>query len=95
MTPVALHVLIFGTASAGGLMLLLWLIHLLLCTASEVGSGWARGLALLGVLYTVLGDGWVMRSVFFLLRMKGIPRSEDYRQYQQTTSAFVPWFPRI
>lgn len=41
--------------------------------------------------------------LYFLLRVTGIPpteaqalasRGEDYRQYQQTTSAFVPWFPR-
>ena len=41
--------------------------------------------------------------LFFLLRVTGIPateaqalasRGDDYRQYQRTTSAFVPWFPR-
>lgn len=41
--------------------------------------------------------------LFFLFRVTGIPATEaqalrtkgdDYRQYQQTTSAFVPWFPR-
>jgi steroid 5-alpha reductase family enzyme len=41
--------------------------------------------------------------LFFLLRVTGIPpteaqalasRGDDYRDYQQTTSAFVPWFPR-
>ena len=39
----------------------------------------------------------------FLFRVTGIPateaqalrtRGDDYRQYQATTSAFVPWFPR-
>jgi steroid 5-alpha reductase family enzyme len=38
-----------------------------------------------------------------LLKVTGIPpteaqalasRGEDYRQYQRTTSAFVPWFPK-
>jgi len=41
--------------------------------------------------------------LFFLFRVTGIPateaqalrtRGEDYRRYQETTSAFVPWFPR-
>jgi steroid 5-alpha reductase family enzyme len=38
-----------------------------------------------------------------LLRVTGIPpteaqalasRGDDYRQYQRTTSMFVPWFPK-
>lgn len=41
--------------------------------------------------------------LYFLFRVTGIPateaqalrsRGDDYRRYQQTTSAFVPWFPR-
>jgi steroid 5-alpha reductase family enzyme len=41
--------------------------------------------------------------LFFILRVTGIPpteaqalrsRGEEYRRYQQTTSAFFPWFPR-
>ena len=41
--------------------------------------------------------------LYFLLKVTGIPpteaqalasRGEDYRQYQRTTSAFIPWFPR-
>jgi len=41
--------------------------------------------------------------LYFLLRVTGIPateaqalrtRGDDYREYQRTTSAFVPWFPR-
>ena len=41
--------------------------------------------------------------LFFILRITGIPpteaqalksRGEDYRRYQQETSAFFPWFPR-
>jgi steroid 5-alpha reductase family enzyme len=41
--------------------------------------------------------------LFFILKVTGIPpteaqalasRGDDYRRYQQTTSAFVPWFPR-
>jgi steroid 5-alpha reductase family enzyme len=41
--------------------------------------------------------------LYFLLRVTGIPATEEqavrsrgdaYREYQRTTSAFVPWFPR-
>ena len=41
--------------------------------------------------------------LYFVLRVTGIPateaqalrtRGEEYRHYQQTTSAFVPWFPK-
>jgi steroid 5-alpha reductase family enzyme len=41
--------------------------------------------------------------LFFLFKVTGIPateaqavasRGDDYRQYQRTTNAFVPWFPR-
>jgi steroid 5-alpha reductase family enzyme len=49
-----------------------------------------------GVLSPVL-------MLYFVLRVTGIPateaqalrsRGEQYRRYQQTTSAFVPWFPK-
>ena len=41
--------------------------------------------------------------LYFLFRVTGIPATEeqalrtkgdDYRQYQQSTSAFIPWFPK-
>jgi steroid 5-alpha reductase family enzyme len=41
--------------------------------------------------------------LYFLLRVTGIPateaqairtRGDEYRRYQQTTSAFIPWFPK-
>ncbi len=52
--------------------------------------------------------GWVtiyapLLILFFLLRVTGIPLTEKcaveskgdaYRDYQKTTSAFIPWFPR-
>jgi steroid 5-alpha reductase family enzyme len=53
------------------------------------------------------GGFWGLLSpaliLYFLLRVTGIPateaqavrsRGEEYIRYQQTTSAFVPWFPR-
>jgi steroid 5-alpha reductase family enzyme len=59
--------------------------------------------------YVLIGHGapltWVGPVVMlvFLFRISGIPytelqaiksRGETYREYQRTTSAFVPWFPR-
>jgi steroid 5-alpha reductase family enzyme len=50
--------------------------------------------------YTVLCPGLML---FFLLRVTGIPLTEElsvrskgdrYREYQRTTSAFVPWFKK-
>ena len=45
----------------------------------------------------------LLLMLFFLFRVTGIPATEEqalrskgdaYREYQRTTSAFVPWFPR-
>lgn len=53
-----------------------------------------------GGCFTVLCPGLML---FFLLRVTGIPLTEElslkskgdaYREYQRTTSAFVPWFKR-
>ncbi|MDD5199722.1 MAG: DUF1295 domain-containing protein [Terrimicrobiaceae bacterium] len=52
-------------------------------------------------------DGWITiycpaLMLFFLFKVTGIPateahalksRGDEYREYQRTTSAFVPWFP--
>jgi steroid 5-alpha reductase family enzyme len=57
---------------------------------------------------TASPHGWVAfffpaMMLYFLFKVTGIPATEeqalrtkgdDYRQYQQTTSAFVPWFPK-
>jgi steroid 5-alpha reductase family enzyme len=59
--------------------------------------------AALGAPYgwTALASPLLM--LYLVLRVIGIPptekralrsRGEDYRRYQRTTSAFVPWFPR-
>jgi steroid 5-alpha reductase family enzyme len=50
-----------GAAVVGGLMLVLWLIHFPMRNAAIVDAGWAGGLAILGVLYAVLGDGFETR----------------------------------
>ncbi len=42
-------------------MVVLWLIHLRTGNASLVDAGWAGGLAMLGVLYASLGEGYLPR----------------------------------
>ena len=63
----------------------------------------AFALFALGSPYGYLAVFAPMLMLFFLFRLTGIPateaqalrsKGEDYRQYQRTTSAFVPWFPR-
>jgi steroid 5-alpha reductase family enzyme len=50
-----------------------------------------------------LALGCPLLMLYFLFRVTGIPATEEqalrskgeaYREYQRTTSAFVPWFPR-
>jgi steroid 5-alpha reductase family enzyme len=57
----------------------------------------------LGADYGWLGFISQAFILYFLLRVTGIPateaqavrsRGDDYREYQRTTSAFVPWFPK-
>ncbi len=64
---------------------------------------WAYVLMGVGVPYgwlTLLGP---VLMTFALLKVSGIPyaeaqavatRGEEYREYQRTTSAFIPWFPK-
>ncbi len=65
-----------------------WWVYVLLA----VGSPW--------LWVTLIAPAMML---YVLLRLTGIPateqqalasRGEDYREYQRTTSAFVPWFPR-
>jgi steroid 5-alpha reductase family enzyme len=56
-----LTVIFTGTLAVCGLMLFLWLIHLPMQNAAIVDAGWAGGMALLGVLYGVMGTGWAPR----------------------------------
>lgn len=85
-----------GMGSVAGLMLILWLIHLRTGNAAIVDAGWAGGLALLGILYAVLGGGywlraailgsmvaiWGLRLAFFLLLTRIIGHPEEGR-YQE------------
>lgn len=67
---------------------LLWCAYALLALPADLG--W------IGALAPAL-------MLFLILRVTGIPpteerallsRGDDYRDYQRTTSAFVPWFPK-
>ncbi|HWA24221.1 MAG TPA: DUF1295 domain-containing protein [Lacunisphaera sp.] len=67
---------------------LVWVAYFVLALASP--GGWVAALGPASILY-------------LLLRVTGIPLTEEqavrskgdaYRRYQQTTNAFVPWFPR-
>jgi steroid 5-alpha reductase family enzyme len=51
-------------------------------------------------LFAILGPSLLL---FFLLKVSGVPpteaqaltsRGDDYRDYQKSTSVFIPWFPR-
>jgi steroid 5-alpha reductase family enzyme len=68
--------------------LVMWIALAVFATASP--SGWAAWLAPAAIAY-------------FLFRLTGIPATEaqalrskgdEYREYQRTTSSFVPWFPK-
>jgi steroid 5-alpha reductase family enzyme len=59
--------------------------------------------AALGAPYGWTAFASPLLMLYLILRVTGIPpsearalenRGEDYRRYQETTSAFVPWFPR-
>ena len=46
-----------GAAIACGLMVLLWLVQVRIKDASHVDVGWAGGLAILAVVFAVIGNG--------------------------------------
>ena len=48
------------------LMLVLWRVHLAIRNAGIVDVGWAGGLALIGLLYVLTGDGWLPRKLLVL-----------------------------
>src|SRR5262249_52979555 len=50
-----------GTLVVAGLMFVLWLIHFPMRNAAIVDAGWAGGLAILGVLYAAMGEGFAAR----------------------------------
>ena len=66
----------------------IWVAYALFATASPWGcAAWACPAAMLYLLFRVTGiplnEAQALRS-----------RGDEYRHYQASTSAFVPWFPR-
>ena len=66
----------------------IWVAYALFATASPWGwLAWLCPATLLYLLFKVTG---IPATEAQALRSRG----EAYRRYQQTTSAFVPWFPK-
>jgi len=64
---------------------------------------WAYVPMAVGLPWSWMAVIWPLLMMSFLLWVTGIPwaeaqavasRGDDYRDYQQSTSAFIPWFPR-
>ena len=64
---------------------------------------WAYAAMSIGSFYWWIPVAAPLIMLFFLLKVTGIPpteaqavasRGDAYREYQRTTSAFVPWFPK-
>jgi steroid 5-alpha reductase family enzyme len=68
---------------------LIWVGYALFALASP--AGWLGLIAPAAILYLLLRVSGVPPTEAQALRSKG----DAYRRYQQTTSAFFPWFPRI
>lgn len=62
MLAAATHLALLGAAIVGGMMLLLWIIHLLIRNAAIVDVGWAAGLGILAIFYAVAGPGYPARK---------------------------------
>jgi steroid 5-alpha reductase family enzyme len=87
---------LMGAAAAGGLMLLLWLIHFAIRNASIVDPGWAACIALIAVIYALQGAGdqtrvavmtgmaviWGLRLSLYLLFTRVIGHPEEGRYVQ-------------
>lgn len=67
----AIALLLTGAAIVGGMMLALWLVHLLIRNAAVVDVGWAAGLGLLAIYYAFAGPGYPLRK-YAIAAMAGI-----------------------
>lgn len=102
----ALTLMIAGAATVATLMFVLWLIHLRTGNAAIVDAGWAGGLAILGILYAVLGGGyrtrssmvafmagiWGFRLAIYLLltRVIGHPEEGRYQELRRQWKTNIP-----
>lgn len=62
MSVEAGHLALLGAAIVAGMMLLLWIIHLLIRNAAIVDVGWAAGLGILALFYAIAGPGYPARK---------------------------------
>ena len=100
-----MNTVIAGAACVAILMLALWLIQLRTGNASIVDMGWAGGLALLGVLYAVMGGGfwlraaligamsgiWGLRLAIYLgTRIAGHPEEGRYQELRRKWKTNLP-----
>lgn len=102
-----LMLVVVGSSSVACLMLILWLIHLRTGNAAIVDAGWAGGLALLGILYALLGGGyrvravliagmaaiWGLRLAIYLLmtRVIGHPEEGRYQELRRQWKTNIPF----
>jgi steroid 5-alpha reductase family enzyme len=56
------HLALLGAAIVAGMMLVLWIIHLLIRNAAIVDVGWAAGLGILALFYAAAGPGYAARK---------------------------------
>lgn len=103
----AIALVTIGTLSVALVMFLLWLIQLRTGNAAIVDAGWAGGLALLSVLYALLGGGywlrsamiatmaaiWGLRLAIYLLTTRVIGHPEDgrYRELRRKWKTNIPF----
>ena len=101
-----MNLIFVGAALVASLMFVLWLIHLRSGNAAIVDAGWAGGLAMLGVLYALFGDGyegrrrlmgamsaiWGVRLAIFLLVTRIIGHPEEGR-YQELRRKWITNLP--
>lgn len=106
MLAVALHLALVGAGIVAGMMLTLWIIHLLIRNAAIVDVGWAAGLALLAIYYAYAGPGysarryavatmagiWGLRLATYLLftRVVGQPEEGRYVQLRKEWKTNLP-----
>lgn len=67
---------------------LVWCAFALFSAASP--GGWVAVICPVGLLYVLLKVTGIPYAEQQALRSRG----DDYRDYQRTTSAFIPWFPK-
>jgi steroid 5-alpha reductase family enzyme len=102
----AKHLALVSVAIMVGLMLLLWLIHLLIRNAALVDVGWAGGLAVVAIYFAAAGPGyharkyaigsmaaiWGFRLAAYLIfaRVVGQPEEGRYTQLRKEWKTNLP-----